>query len=330
MDEKEIKIIPEIDESEIQVEQENIIINTSGTSDYNELINKPQINNLELVGNKTLDELGIQEKGDYALKSELPTKTSELINDSGYITEEQDPTVPSYVKSITQQNITSWNNKQDPLTAGENITIENNVISATTGGGGSEDNAHRVYVGQISYDWGYEQYKEGNYSKTTYKTQQPDAWNELEQIINEAFKGGYTTIILRPKNDSPQNFTYISTGRSIQKLSTSQQIVFRDLNMRFEMNNNRAFNVKWFIVNGVDNTGENVTITQTTIYGYSSVMGIPLAKNNTSSYTPTANYHPSTKLYTDRTHYENMAGYDAGKTQVLKNVQGVLTWIDEI
>ena len=113
-------------------------------------------------------------------------------------------------------------------------------------------------------------------------------------------------------------------------LGTSQQIAFRDLNMEFEMRNNRAYKVKWFAVNGVDNTGENVVITQTTIYGYSSVMGIPLAKNNTSSYIPTADYHPSTKLYTDKTHYENMAGYDASKTQVLKNVQGVLTWTDEI
>lgn len=382
MDEKEIKIIPEIDETEIQVEQENIIINTSGTSDYNELINKPQINNIELIGNKTLDELGIQPKGDYALTSDIPTSTSELINDSGYITEEQDPTVPnhvknitqgnitswnnksefsgnyndltnkptiptstsdltndsgfitnetdptvpSHVKSITQQNITSWNNKQDTLTAGENITIENNVISATTGGGGSEDNAHRVYVGQISYDWGYEQYNEGYKSKSTSKTQQPDAWNELEQIINEAFKGGYTTIILRPKNDYQNDFAYISTGKSIQMLDTSKQIIFRDLNMYFEMNNNRAYKVKWFNINGVDNTGENVVITDTSIWGFSSVMGIPISKKNTSSYTPTADYNPSTKLYTDKTHYENMTGYDASKTQVLKNIQGVLTW----
>ena len=48
--------------------------------------------------------------------------------------------------------------------------------------------------------------------------------------------------------------------------------------------------------------------------------------DNTSSYTPTSNYNPSTKLYTDKTHYEKMAGYDASKTQVLKNIQGVLTW----
>lgn len=34
-------------------------------SDYNQLNNKPQINNVELTGNKTLDELNIQPKGEY-------------------------------------------------------------------------------------------------------------------------------------------------------------------------------------------------------------------------------------------------------------------------
>lgn len=55
-----------------------------------------------------------------------------------------------------------------------------------------------------------------------------------------------------------------------------------------------------------------------------------LTKTNTTSYTPTSDYHPSTKLYTDKTHYENMAGYDATKTQVLKNINGTLTWVDEV
>lgn len=35
------------------------------TSDYSELTNKPQINGVELVGNKTLDDLSIQPKGNY-------------------------------------------------------------------------------------------------------------------------------------------------------------------------------------------------------------------------------------------------------------------------
>lgn len=54
----------------------------TGTTNYNDLLNKPQINGVELSGNKTLDNLGIQAKGDYALKSDisnLATK-SELNN----------------------------------------------------------------------------------------------------------------------------------------------------------------------------------------------------------------------------------------------------------
>jgi hypothetical protein len=54
-----------------------------------------------------------------------------------------------------------------------------------------------------------------------------------------------------------------------------------------------------------------------------------LTKTNTDAYTPSSDYNPSTKLYTDKTHYERMSGYDASKTQVLKNINGTLTWVDE-
>lgn len=50
------------------------------------------------------------------IRSSIPTKTSDITNDSGFITS-------SYHD----------NTKQDRLTAGENITIENNVISSTGG-----------------------------------------------------------------------------------------------------------------------------------------------------------------------------------------------------
>lgn len=65
-----------------------------GTSNYNTLYNKPKINGVELSGNKSLDTLGIQPKGNY-------------------LTGETDPTVPSYVKEITTDDIDSWNNKAE-------------------------------------------------------------------------------------------------------------------------------------------------------------------------------------------------------------------------
>ena len=49
------------------------------------------------------------------VNGKMPTKVSQLTNDSGFITgyTETDPTVPSHVKSITQSNITNWNNKAE-------------------------------------------------------------------------------------------------------------------------------------------------------------------------------------------------------------------------
>lgn len=64
-----------------------------GTSNYNALTNKPKINNVELKGNKSLNDLGIQPAGNYALKSEIPTvptKVSAFTNDAGYLTTHQD------------------------------------------------------------------------------------------------------------------------------------------------------------------------------------------------------------------------------------------------
>lgn len=53
------------EELDISIGDSVEIINI-GTNNYNQLINKPSINDVELIGNKTLDNLGIQEKGNYA------------------------------------------------------------------------------------------------------------------------------------------------------------------------------------------------------------------------------------------------------------------------
>ena len=55
------------------VEKEGPSGGGSGTTDYNSLENKPHINGVELQGEKTLEELGIQKKGNYASKEEIPT-----------------------------------------------------------------------------------------------------------------------------------------------------------------------------------------------------------------------------------------------------------------
>lgn len=66
-----------------------------GTGNYNQLENKPQINGVELVGNKTTEELGIK----------IPTKVSELENDSNYATEEYVNSHGGKIDKITVNNI---------------------------------------------------------------------------------------------------------------------------------------------------------------------------------------------------------------------------------
>ena len=40
-------------------------VSVGSTQDYNELFNQPSINDVVLIGNKTLEDLSIQEKGEY-------------------------------------------------------------------------------------------------------------------------------------------------------------------------------------------------------------------------------------------------------------------------
>lgn len=94
---------------------------------------------------------------------------------------ETDPTVPTWVKSITQANINTWNAKQNALVAGANIQINptTNVISATntnttytssngilltgtnftpiygtTAGTIAQGNDTRINNGQTAFGWG--------------------------------------------------------------------------------------------------------------------------------------------------------------------------------
>lgn len=76
--------VEEQEEINTSVEQNNNELNVElkvretiepSTNDYNRLVNKPQINSVELIGNKSLDELDIQVKGDYP---DMPLSNNEI------------------------------------------------------------------------------------------------------------------------------------------------------------------------------------------------------------------------------------------------------------
>lgn len=65
-----------------------------GSSDYNDLTNKPSINGTELVGDVSLEDIGA------ASVDDIPTKVSDLENDAGYITEDDIPPVVNDLGNI--------------------------------------------------------------------------------------------------------------------------------------------------------------------------------------------------------------------------------------
>lgn len=136
----------------------------------------------------------------------VPTKTSELTNDSGYITQETDPTIPYYIKQISQADINSWNNKQNALVSGVNIkTINENSIlgsgnldisTSYTAGTGIEISEENVISNTItSYD--------DLTDLPTIPTKTSDLTNDSDfvtstELSNVAFSGSYTDLSNKP------------------------------------------------------------------------------------------------------------------------------------
>ena len=97
--ETENEPIPTPTEWEIYIAQIQDMIDNIQT-DYIPLRNKPKINNIELTGNKSLHELGIQREGNYALEEDIPTTLAELSEDSTH-------------RLVTDTEKTTWNNKSN-------------------------------------------------------------------------------------------------------------------------------------------------------------------------------------------------------------------------
>lgn len=58
MNEDELNIILQNEEEELNIKLKNDVVGT-GISNYEELKNKPKINEIELIGNKSFEDLGL-------------------------------------------------------------------------------------------------------------------------------------------------------------------------------------------------------------------------------------------------------------------------------
>lgn len=283
----------------------NIQGGSGGSSDYEDLENKPSINNVELIGNKSLADLGI----------DIPTTLAELTDDSthrvvtdtekatwygksdfsGSYTDLTDkPTIPT-----VPTNVSSFTNDSGYLVSGDLKTINGTSLV------GSGD----IVVGSDInyYEWN------GEY--TGNETMLQEIYDKI--VSNEAVIVKVTTqmrfiVYTRPNNSgyAYSKPTFIGTTYSNSNTPVLLANVMRNTN---DGNNNSSewgligvyFQVSSGTVTGVQPFSQinyNLPI-QSMVDRYDSQVDYrfkhTLTTDNTTSYTPTADYNPATKKYVD-------------------------------
>ena len=297
----------------------NITGGSGGTSDYEDLDNKPSINNIELSGNKSLNDLGIQPAGSYALASDIPTNLSELADDTTH-------------RLVTDTEKTTWNNKSnfsgsyndltdkptlfsgdyDDLTNKPSIptkisdltddsnflestdlkTINGNSLvgsgDITISGGSSKSLIYLLETDLASMaDWG----ETTDLSNTDL--------TKLSAIIKEAYDNGqkFFNLIVTSANNrkTPMTFTY-ARAYNIQTKPTSLTLFAIASNNRIT-NYSNSYQIFSSQLDIDINWNEEIpTVTYARIVLDKTAY---LSTTNRGVYTPTSNYHPATKKYVD-------------------------------
>lgn len=274
----------------------------SGTSNYNDLSNKPSINGVTLSGDKSTSDLGIvipdisgkQDKIDSTHKLD-----ADLVDDTN-----------STNKMVSASDKTTWSGKQDALVSGTNIkTINNESILGSgnidiSGGGGESYVIKTNTGGQIKSD-----------TETT----------EILEYIYNNFDSIDTSKIYLKSDSYCFNPVYIyKYGDYLYFYNLFNNGIYTQ--GPYGINYVAARTIKQEII---FSNGVYVNKTYSNENGYIILNARNLlSTSNTATYTPTGDYNPATKKYVDDK-ITSYTGYDATKTQVLKNVNGTLTWVDE-
>lgn len=262
----------------------NIISATStgGTSDYTELTNKPQINNIELTGNKTLSDLGIQPAGTYLTEVPAEYVTETELNSKGYLTTVPDgyaktedlatvattgsyedltekPTIPSEYTLPTASTTVLGGVKVD----GTTVTIADGVITAhATGEGGTTDYSVLTNKPQINgveltgnkslTDLGIQ--AAGSYATTTQLDAKADVADLDNYLTIDDAIGSYATKEeVATKADSSTLNNYVTTESANQTYATKTELTGKANTADIPSNISDLTNDSGFITKDVTN-----------------------------------------------------------------------------
>lgn len=320
----------------LSIDQDGTLNAEKGTQSYAELTNKPKINNVELDGEKSLDDLGIQAKGNYALKNEIPTKTSELNNDSGFLTsipndyktkEENDelyqakgnyaskeeiPTKTSQLENdssfITDIPVASTSTLGG-IKVGDNLEITADGVLNALGGGDTEVKIlSGDYYNPIKL---YEITEQGKYLLNGYAKKR-----ETNSSRDNYGENKFVLIVLNVNNTI---FQYI-VG-----------IFNQQLRLEYRIGTEGSFMERYIASNGDTFEPYNdITIyTGKQIGEYYGNKYQLTTTDKTSLVNAINEINAKISSGTLATNLTEVQGYDATKTQVLKNINGQFTWVDE-
>ena len=177
------------------------------SSDYELLENKPQINGVELLGNKSLTDLGIY----------IPTKTSELENDSGFIddtafenyytkTEVDEKTVIDQTYSPISENAQSGKAVAEALATIPEITIDQTYNAESENAQSGKAVAEALAIEQKRSDNTFANALKGNASGSAISV------NDVSIVEHSLGVRVASKNLLAIDAIIPQNNVYISNG----------------------------------------------------------------------------------------------------------------------
>lgn len=257
---------------------------TGGTTNYLELANKPKINNVELTGNKTLEDLGIN----------IP----DLEN--------------YYTKDMVNEALSK---KQDTLIAGKNIIINGEVINAA-------DDVIPTYILQTNIRPKYDESVEfTDVYDDLGKIINDNPGKTVHLCLYIPTNGIYITLAYYGTMVCPDIRTSTAISASYPSFMTMNQnkariILSLELNIDKTVTPYKAVVKKFSCVEGPTEYAVTEDISNVENRTMEMVMMMLedsnnnfLAKTNTTEFVPTGDYNPATKKYVD----DNVKTYTAGE-----------------
>ena len=158
-----------------------------GASSYNDLTDKPQIGGVELSGNKTLTELGIQPEGNYATKEEVQIAIPTIGENGNWVVNGQDSGKPSRGEQGNSGVSGDVSNIEvvNDLNGGESTAEKIKVLSAEQGkvlDGKISENKKQI-DGLITAQKIYDALPKGSILQSAYGNIFGDKWVPMENVV---------------------------------------------------------------------------------------------------------------------------------------------------